>query len=75
LSAEGPARCLQRAVMLTAGRATIMAEFFDKGESLELPSARRPQAAALVAQLEDPDRGGRVDWHAEDHWVISTGTG
>jgi hypothetical protein len=35
----------------------IVAEFFDTGESRTLPWARRPQAAALVAQLADPDRG------------------
>lgn len=34
-----------------------MAEFFDTGESRTLPWARCPQAAALVAQLADPDRG------------------
>jgi len=51
------ARQLQQAVMLTAGRGVIVAEFFDTGESRILPWARRPQAAALVAQLADPDRG------------------
>ena len=51
------ARQLQQAVMLTAGRGVIVAEFFDMGESRVLPWARRPQAAALVAQLADPDRG------------------
>jgi site-specific DNA recombinase len=50
-------RQLQQAVMLTAGRGVIVAEFFDTGESRTLPWARRPQAAALVAQLADPDRG------------------
>ena len=43
--------------MLVAGRGVIVAEFFDAGESRVLPWARRPQAAALVAQLADPDRG------------------
>ena len=43
--------------MLTAGRGVIVAEFFDTGESRTLPWARRPQAAALVAPLADPDRG------------------
>jgi len=43
--------------MLVAGRGVIAAEFFDAGESRVLPWARRPQAAALVAQLADPDRG------------------
>ena len=34
-----------------------MAEFFDTGQSRTLAWPRRPQAAALVAQLADPDRG------------------
>ena len=51
------ARQLQQAMMLVAGRGVIVAEFFDTGESRALPWARRPQAAALVAQLADPDRG------------------
>ena len=44
--------------MLAAGVGVITAEFFDIGESRQLPWARRPQAAALVAQLTDPERGG-----------------
>jgi hypothetical protein len=51
------ARQLQQAVMLTAGRGVIVAEFFDTGQSRTLAWPRRPQAAALVAQLADPDRG------------------
>jgi site-specific DNA recombinase len=51
------ARQLQQAVMLTGGHGIIVAGFFDVGESRELPWARRPQAAALVAQLADPERG------------------
>ena len=51
------ARQLQQAVMLAAGAGVITAEFFDTGESRELLWARRPQAAALVAQLADPERG------------------
>src|SRR5579864_632864 len=51
------ARQLQQAMMLVAGRGVIVAEFFDTGQSRALPWARRPQAAALVAQLADPDRG------------------
>src|SRR5712664_2421088 len=43
--------------MLAAGVGVNTAEFFDTGESRELPWARRPQAAALVAQLADPERG------------------
>src|SRR2546423_7699661 len=51
------ARQLQQAVMLMAGHGVITAEFFDTGESRTLPWARRPQSAALVAQLADPERG------------------
>jgi site-specific DNA recombinase len=51
------ARQLQQAVMLVGGRGVIVAEFFDAGQSRTLPWPRRPQAAALVAQLADPDRG------------------
>src|SRR6516162_4544863 len=51
------ARQLQQAVMLVAGRGVIVAEFFDTGYSRTLAWPRRPQAAALVAQLADPDRG------------------
>jgi hypothetical protein len=43
--------------MLTAGYGVIVAVFFDAGESRTLPWARRPQTAALVAALADPDRG------------------
>jgi len=46
--------------MLTGGHGTIVAEFFDTGESRTLPWARRPQSAALVAALADPERG----WNA-----------
>jgi DNA invertase Pin-like site-specific DNA recombinase len=35
----------------------IVAEFFDIGQSRTLAWARRPQAAALVAELADPERG------------------
>jgi len=51
------ARQLAQAVMLTAGRGVIVAEFFDTGHSRVLPWARRPQAAALVALLADAYRG------------------
>ena len=51
------ARQLAQAAMLVAGRGVIMAEFFDTGESRTLPWPRRPQAAAVVAALADPDRG------------------
>ena len=51
------AQQLAQAVMLTAGQGVIAAEFFDAGESRTLAWTRRPQAAALVAALADPDRG------------------
>jgi hypothetical protein len=51
------ARQLQQAVMLVAGLGVIVAEFFDVGQSRTLPWARRPQAAALIAALADPERG------------------
>ncbi len=40
-----------------AGHGRIVAEFCDVGYSRMLAWARRPQAAALVAALADPDRG------------------
>ena len=40
-----------------AGNGRIVAEFFDVGQSRMLAWARRPQAAALVAALADPERG------------------
>ena len=51
------ARQLAQAVMLVAGRGVIVAEFFDTGHSRTLAWPRRPQAAAVVAALADPDRG------------------
>jgi len=51
------ARQREQAAALVAGHGRIMAEFFDIGQSRTLAWARRPQAAALVAQLADPDRG------------------
>jgi Resolvase, N terminal domain len=51
------ARQLQQAALLVAGQGTIVAEFFDSGQSRTLAWPRRPQAAALVAALADPDRG------------------
>jgi len=41
---------------LVAGYGRIVAEFFDVGQSRVLPWARRPQAAALLAAMADPDR-------------------
>ena len=40
-----------------AGHGQIVAEFFGTGQSRTLVWARRPQAAALVAELADPERG------------------
>ena len=51
------ARQLGQAAALVAGSGRIVAEFFDAGQSRVLPWARRPQAAALVAAMADPDRG------------------
>jgi hypothetical protein len=51
------ARQREQAGVLVAGHGQIAAEFFDSGHSRTLPWARRPQAAALVAALADPDRG------------------
>ncbi|MDQ2812105.1 MAG: recombinase family protein [Actinomycetota bacterium] len=52
------ARQQAQATALVAGHGTIVAEFFDAGQSRTLPWARRPQAAALMAALADPDRAG-----------------
>lgn len=51
------ARQRDQAGMLVAGHGQIVAEYFDAGQSRVLPWARRPQAAALLAALADPDRG------------------
>jgi len=51
------ARQRAEAAALVAGHGLIVAEFFDAGQSRVLPWTRRPQAAALVAALADPDRG------------------
>ena len=51
------ARQREQARSLVAGHGQIVAEFFDIGQSRTLAWARRPQAAALVAALADPDRG------------------
>ncbi len=56
-SVTSRARQLAQATMLVAEHGTIVAEFFDVGESRTLAWARRPQAAALVAALADPERG------------------
>jgi site-specific DNA recombinase len=46
-----------QAAALVAGHGQIVAEFFDVGQSRALAWARRRQAAALVAELADPERG------------------
>ena len=51
------ARQRDQAAALVAGHGRIVAGFFDTGYSRTLAWARRPQAAALVAALADPDRG------------------
>jgi site-specific DNA recombinase len=51
------ARQLGQALALVAGHGRITAEYFDAGQSRVLPWARRPQAAALLAAMADPDRG------------------
>ncbi len=51
------ARQRGQAAARVAGHGRIVAEFFDVGYSRTLAWARRPQAAALVAALADPDRG------------------
>ena len=51
------ARQQAQAAGLVAGHGRIVASFFDIGQSRTLAWARRPQAAALVAALADPDRG------------------
>ena len=40
-----------------AGHGVIVAEFFDAGQSRTVAWALRPQEAARVAGLADPDRG------------------
>jgi site-specific DNA recombinase len=51
------ARQRNQAAALVTGHGKIVAEFFDIGQSRTLAWVRRPQAAALVAALADPDRG------------------
>ena len=51
------ARQREQAEALVRGHGQVVAELFDVGESRTVAWARRPQAAALVAQLADPDRG------------------
>ena len=51
------ARQRDQAAALVAGHGRIVAGFFDAGYSRTLAWTRRPQAAALVAALAEPDRG------------------
>jgi site-specific DNA recombinase len=51
------ARQRQQAGALVRGHGVIVAEFFDVGQSRTVAWGRRPEAAALVAQLADPGRG------------------
>jgi DNA invertase Pin-like site-specific DNA recombinase len=51
------ARQREQAGALARGHGVIVAEFFDAGQSRTVAWGRRPQAAALVAQLADPGRG------------------
>jgi hypothetical protein len=51
------ARQREQAAALVAGHRRIVAESFDIGQSRTLTWACRPQAAALVAALADPERG------------------
>ena len=51
------ARQREQAGALVRGHGVIVAEFFDTGESRTVAWGRRPEAAALVAQLADSDRG------------------
>ena len=51
------ARQREQAEALVRGHGQIVAELFDVGQTRKLAWACRPQSAALVAQLADPDRG------------------
>jgi len=51
------ARQREQAGALVRGHGQIVAEFLGVGQTRKLAWACRPQSAALVAQLADPDRG------------------
>ena len=51
------ARQREQAEALVRGHGQIVAEFFDEGQSRTVAWGRRPQSAALVAQLADGCRG------------------
>jgi DNA invertase Pin-like site-specific DNA recombinase len=55
--ASSQARQREQAGALVQGYGTVVAEFFDVGESRTVAWGRRPQATALIAQLPDADRG------------------
>ncbi|RBM08076.1 recombinase family protein [Streptomyces sp. PT12] len=48
---------LTRAQTLISPHGSIVAEYFDIGDSRSIPWRRRPQAAALLDALKSPDRG------------------
>ena len=50
------ARQREQADALVRGHGVIVAEFFDAGQSRTVAWGRRPEAAALVAQMADPGR-------------------
>lgn len=56
------ARQREQAEALVRGHGVIVAEFFDAGQSRTVAWGRRPEAAALVALLADPDRGWARSW-------------
>ncbi len=56
------ARQREQAEALVRGHGKIVAERFDVGQSRTVAWARRPQSAALIAQLADPDRAGTRSW-------------
>jgi DNA invertase Pin-like site-specific DNA recombinase len=51
------ARQRDQAAALVGGHGRVVAEYFDVGHSRVLPWARRPEAAALLVAMADPDRG------------------
>jgi hypothetical protein len=60
-----------QAEALVRGHGRVVAEFFDEGESRSVAWGRRPQAAALVAQLADP---GRNPHRPGTGWTLGTVT-
>ena len=51
------ARQREQAGALVRGHGQVVVEFFDEGQSRSVAWGRRPEAARLLAQLADPDRG------------------